>query len=130
MTSRLSILLVVPLVAVGMAGAIVTLVTREPDAAFDYRQRNPVRNDADEVQQVDMNAPEPVAGTQTKARDARCRPGTEGDIRNPWRCTVRYASGARFEFEVRLEADGSFNGVDPTGEHLISGCCVERPRPE
>jgi hypothetical protein len=119
------------LLATGVAGSVATMANRELDPAFEFRARNPLRVEPEQVERAVMNAPEPAAeGPKTKARSARCKAGTTGDLRNPWTCAVRYASGARFSYEVEVDADGAFEGQTADGQRLISGCCVEAPSAE
>ena len=128
MRKLLPLVLLGVLLTVGVAGSVATIANRELDPAFEFRARNPLRVEPDQVQRAVMNAPEPAAeGPKTKARSARCRAGTTGDLRNPWSCTVRYASGARFTYTVEVEADGAFTGQTADGQRFIEGCCVEGP---
>ncbi len=130
MRTWLPLLLVGPLLAVGIAGSVVTLANREIDPAFEFRARNPLRVEPDQVERAVMNAPEPAPDRKTEATAARCTPGGSGDIRNPWRCTVRYGSGSRFTYSVQVEADGAFRGESDDGQRIISGCCVAAPTTE
>ncbi|HEX8066691.1 MAG TPA: hypothetical protein VF520_09220 [Thermoleophilaceae bacterium] len=123
-------LVLVPLLAAGLAGTAVTLANREVDPSYAFRERHPLRIDADQVQRAVSTAPEPVPGRRTAARSARCRPGGGGDIRNPWTCTVAYGSGSRFTYSVQIEADGSFRGENRIGNRIVYGCCVKPPGAE
>lgn len=131
MRKLLPLVLLGVLLATGVAGSVATVANRDLDPAFELRARNPLRVEPEQVEQAVLNAPEPAAeGPKTEARSARCRAGTTGDLRNPWSCTVRYASGARFAYTVQVDADGSFEGQTAAGDRIISGCCVEAPTGE
>jgi hypothetical protein len=127
MRPRLQLLALVPILLAGTAGSATTLVEREADPAFDFRQRNPQRLEPPQVEEAVRAAPEPAERRQTPAVSARCTPGTEGDLRNPWTCTIRYQSGTRYEYLVTLDADGRFRGSAENGVRQIEGCCVEQP---
>lgn len=116
--------IVLPLLAVGIAGAVVAFANREVDSAFEFRARTPLRVEAERVEEAVLNAPEPVPEDKTEARAARCRSRGTGDLRNPWTCTVRYGSGQSFTYTVEVDPDGSFRGQNDIGDRLISGCCV------
>jgi hypothetical protein len=113
-----------PLLAVGIAGAIVAFANREVDSAFEFRARNPLQVEPVQVEEAVLNAPEPVPEKKTEAERARCRSRGKGDLRNPWTCTVRYGSGRAFTYTVEVDADGSFRGQNDIGDRIISGCCV------
>ena len=131
MRKLLPLVLLGALLAVGVAGSVATIANRDLDPAFELRARNPLRVEPDQVERAVLNAPEPAAeGPKTKARKASCKPGTTGDLRNPWTCAIRYASGARFTYTVEVDPEGAFNGQTDDGQRLISGCCVEAPSGE
>ena len=121
-------LLAVPLIAAGVAGALVTLSNRDLDPAFAFRARHPLPVTAEQVERAVVSAPEPVPARKTEARRARCTPGGGGDIRNPWTCTVAYGSGSRFTYSVQIEADGSYHGQNRIGNRIVYGCCVRPPQ--
>jgi hypothetical protein len=121
---RRGIFVVLPLLVVGIAGALTVVVVRESDAAFVYRQQNPRTVEPTEVELAVMTADEPVAeGKGTAATRATCTPGRRGELRNPWLCRVRYESGRRVGYSLTIAPDGSWNGVNPTGERRVNGCC-------
>jgi hypothetical protein len=45
-------------------------------------------------------------------------------LRNPWSCTIRYRSGTRAYYRVRVQPNGYYSG---TGAGIIDGCCVKTP---
>lgn len=116
-----------PLLAAGIGGTAVALANRELDSSFAYRQKSPLKVEAGQVEKAVMQSPEPAPVKKTRAVRARCTPGSRGDIRNPWTCRVRYASGNAFTYEVRVEADGEFRGQNAIGDRIIYGCCVNPP---
>jgi hypothetical protein len=122
-------LLLAPLVAAGAAGAAVAVANREADPSFAVAQRNPLKVQAEEVERAVLRAPEPAPENKTKARRAKCGSKGVGDLRNPWRCKVTYASGSTFTYEVRIESDGRFRGENDIGDRIIYGCCVTEPQP-
>ena len=127
----LPLVLLGTLLAVGVAGSVATVANREIDPVYELRARNPLRVEPVQVERAVMNAPEPAAeGPKTPARSARCKAGSTGDLRNPWQCTVRYRSGARFAYTVEVDSDGRFEGQTADGQRVISGCCVEAPSGE
>ena len=121
---KLGHLVLVPAVFAGLAGSTVTVANREADPAFEFRARHPLRITPAQVERAVMKAPEPAPDKKTPAKAARCTPGGSGDIRNPWRCAVRYGSGETFTYTVEIEGDGEFRGIDRTGDREIFGCCV------
>jgi hypothetical protein len=117
-------LVAVPFVVAGIAGSVAAVAGRDSDPAFDFRQRHPVALTAEQVQRAVIESPEPVPGARTRAKGARCASHGPGDLHNPWTCTVSYASGRAKTYRVRIEADGSYRGLDPSGDYLIYGCCA------
>jgi hypothetical protein len=118
--------LAAPLVA-GAAGTVATLSGRDADAAFLYRQENPVRLRVADVEELVKNAPEPVGGSHPPGVRADCAPGGSGELRNPWRCKVRYRSGLRATFRITMGSDGSYVGDYRGDRAIVRGCCVDLP---
>ena len=112
------------LAVVGVAGAITTVLVRPADSAFLFRQEAPTTVHADRLEELVKRPDEPVPASPTRAVKARCRAFGHGELRNPWSCRVRYASGTTFTYRIRIEPGGSYKGSDATGEHVVSGCCV------
>lgn len=122
---RRGLVVMVPLLAVGIAASLFTLKSRESDAAFLLRQQHPLRVERREVETVVQKAREPVpVGTGTPATGANCRRGSNSVRGNPWVCAVRYASGHVIHYTLTVAPNGSLSGSDPTGERTLQGCCV------
>ncbi len=119
------VLPIVFVLACGLAGTAVALGARGADSQFLYAQQNPQRVRVAEVERVVRTAPDPAVGRGAGV-SARCRPRGTGDLRNPWACTVRYATGRRARLTVRIQADGSYTGRYRAGGQA-GGCCVRLP---
>jgi hypothetical protein len=125
---RKALLLVLPVAVVGVIGALVSIAARESDANFVFRQQHAATVEARQVERAVMRAEEPVyGGNGTRAVAGTCKPGTEGERRNPWLCRIRYQSGRRVAYRIEIESDGSWHGVNSTGERLVRGCCIAVP---
>lgn len=116
------IALLAPLLAAVLAGALVAIGARGADSVFLTGQEQPSRLGAAEVERALRTAPEPGSG-RGRATSARCRPAGRRALRNPWSCTVTYASGRRARFAVTISEDGSFVGRH-AGGGAVRGCCV------
>jgi hypothetical protein len=57
---------------------------------------------------------------------ARCRALGDGPLRNPWTCTVRYATGRTAQLAVTVAPDGAYAGRY-RGGGTAEGCCIELP---
>lgn len=113
-----------PLLAVGVAGALALLVVRESDAAFVFRQQHPRTIEPTEVALAVKTVREPVfTGKSSPAVAASCRAGTQGERRNPWACRVRYASRRTVRYTLTISPDGGWSGVDRSGDRHVRGCC-------
>lgn len=129
--NRLEAAVVWMVVLVGIAGAVVVLRNRGGGDLFRVEQSRslslkpaPVLSAA-RVQVVVAQAPEPVApAKRTPPAQVRCRPGGAGVLGNPWSCTIRYRSGTRAHYRVRVQPNGRYRG---TGTGVIDGCCVRTP---
>jgi hypothetical protein len=125
---RRALLIILPVAIVGVVGALVAIAGREADANFVFRQQHAAIVEPRQVERAVMRAREPVPGNNgTKAVAGVCTPGKQGERRNPWLCRIRYASGRRVGYQVEIGPDGSFRGINPTGERLVSGCCIAVP---
>jgi hypothetical protein len=128
---RRALLVILPVAIVGVIGAIVAIGARESDANFVFRQQHAATIEPRQVERLVMRAREPVPGNnKTAAVQGRCAPGKIGERRNPWSCRIRYGSGRVVVYRVEIAPDGSFQGSNPTGERLVSGCCVAVPKAE
>ncbi len=128
---RLAAVIVWTVLAVGVAGGVLSLHSRgevellraEQSRALGLRSAGAPTSAG--VEAVVASAPEPVAPAQrTRPAHVRCRPGTGGTLRNPWSCTIRYRSGRRAHYRVVVEPNGYYSGA---GTGIIEGCCVEAP---
>jgi hypothetical protein len=127
---RRPLLLLIPLALVGLVGAGVVAATREGDAAFIFRQEHPLTIEPSQLEQLLKKATDPLpSANHASALSARCTPGREGQQRNPWRCSVRYASGHRIDYRIRVRPSGAYAGSDPTGVYATHGCCLAGASP-
>jgi hypothetical protein len=120
-------MLLAPILLVAVAAAIVTVSSRG-DAAFVFEQQHPRTVIPSELETLVAKAPQPTpSGPGPRASDVRCTPGSAAGERNPWRCRARYPSGDTIGYRVTVRPDGSYSGIDPTGQFLVRGCCVSTP---
>ena len=113
------------LLAVGVAGGYTGVRARERDDAFVLHQLHPTLVKKTDVDKMVATAPEPVSkGRGTPSVSTNCHPANFGDLRSPWKCTVRYRSGRTAHYDVNVEHDGHFTG---TGSGRFSGCCISVP---
>lgn len=116
------LLLFGPVLAVGLIAAITALGHRGADPAFVAAQRHPATIGAEALSQAVVLAREPRPGNRgARGRSARCRAGAADRLGNPWRCTVRFASGRAVRYRIRLSADGAFHGANRRGDGIIDG---------
>ena len=80
------------------------------------------------------STPDPV--TRAAGLRAGCTPLGSGELRNPWRCSISYASGRDVQHRVTLTASGAYTGDDEIISYqgqtqpdtgVINGCCVTIP---
>jgi hypothetical protein len=122
--TRRALLLVGPTLLVAVVAAIVAVSSRG-DAAFVYDQQHPSTVGEQELALLVKKAPQPTpSGPGSPARSVRCVAGSGSGQRNPWTCTVDYASGKRIRYRVTVKSDGSYTGGDRTRQFFIRGCCV------
>jgi hypothetical protein len=126
--------LVVPLLAVGLASFILIRAQQGSGGTLVAQQQQAEALTPAGVDRVVRAAPDPVG--REKASSARCVPLGRGELRNPWRCVLRYPTGRRFQYRVTISADGSYVGDDevvlapPPRHHdtgRITGCCIVVP---
>jgi hypothetical protein len=123
--TRRALLLLVPILVVGLIGAVVAVGSRGGDAAFQFDQQHPKTINALELETLVKKAPEPTpSGPGAAAKRVACTPGSRGGQRNPWRCAVRYGSGHTIRYRIRVRLNGAYSGIDPTGQFVVRGCCV------
>jgi hypothetical protein len=120
--------LLVPVLCAGLIGAGVSVGNRAADPDFLFRQRASVRVEPRQVEALVAKAPEPLGRPASverrRAIRAACQGAGRGQLRNPWRCTVRYGTGDVQKYSVRINVDGSLNGRNADGTGIVQGCCV------
>jgi hypothetical protein len=132
--TKLKIVLLVPLLAVGIVSFVIVRSQQGQGAALIARQQGAEALTPAKVAGLVRLAPASVAGEP--GRSATCVPLGSGELHNPWRCTIDYRSGRVIHYRVTLNADGSYTGDHQIvryrgrtsrGTGAISGCCVVIP---
>jgi hypothetical protein len=105
--------------------------------SFVVRQQHSQALSPVDVSDVVKAAPDPVALPRHEIGvQGLCNPGGSGALLNPWRCSIRYASGRLIGYLVTIHADGSYVGdhelVRYRGQSyrdtgVITGCCINVP---
>jgi hypothetical protein len=122
---RSALLLASLVILLGVAGAVVALTARQSDPQFVLDQQSLSPVSASQLSQLLAGSRDPRPGRrQARALSARCVPGQPGGLRNPWSCTVRYASLPKVAYRVDVAADGSIQGRSVDHALTLSGCCV------
>ena len=124
--SKRPALLVLPALAAGILGTVVSAGGRESDDAFKLDQRlNPVQ--PGQLEATVVRAPNALPGSGGRpGRTAKCTSRGSGELRNPWVCVVRYPSGDVVRYRVTVNPSRSWMGVTPV--LTIRGCCAGSPR--
>lgn len=126
-------LLVALVLAVGVAGSVVALHSREEDTQFVSRQRALAPVGVTQLERLILTTSDPRPGYSrrpARARGTRCLPGAPSALGNPWSCVVRYPRLPRVRYRVTVYADRSIYGSgQPEGRPLggvltVRGCCV------
>ena len=117
------LVVIVAVLAPGLAGSVVALGSRGADSHFIQGQKHPPNLRPGDVERLVRSAPDPRTGTGTGLA-ATCRRGGSGPLGHPWSCVVRYRSGNQARLVVRIRDDGSYSGRYSVGG-LAEGCCVE-----
>ncbi len=118
-------LAVIPVILVGLAAAAVGVSAHGGAAAFSAQQHGETRINPRQLDAMLLTTREPVPhGRGSIATAVACDPGTKGPKLNPWRCSIRYGSGAAIQYVVEVANSGRFVGVDKTGARVVRGCCV------
>jgi hypothetical protein len=112
---------------VSLAGAIVALGARGADEAFLLRQENPTTLSAGAVEKLMLTSPDPQPPHDPTGVSSHCTAHGKRDLRNPWRCSVRYRSGSVAQYHVTINADGSYRARYATGGSTARGCCLDLP---
>jgi hypothetical protein len=127
-------LLLAPLLAVALVSVVVVRTQSQGGAGLIARQHAAGVLTPGAVASVVRSAPDPV--TRADGRKAVCASLGSGELQNPWRCTIRYASGRLIQYRVTINAGGSYSGDQQivrfrgrthrdTGQ--ITGCCIAIP---
>ena len=126
-------LLVALILAVGVAGTVVALHSREEDTQFVARQQALAPVGAAQLETLILTTSDPRPGyarPPARALDARCFSATHTTLGDPWSCVVRYPRLPRVRYRVTVYADRSIYGSgQPEGRPLggvltVRGCCV------
>ena len=134
MSKPVKLLLLAPLLTVAVVSLVVVRTQAQGGAGLIARQRAAGVLTPGAVANVVRAAPDPV--TRRGGRKAVCAALGSGELRNPWRCTVTYASGRLIQYRVTIRAGGSYSGDQEivrfrgrtyrdTGQ--ITGCCIAIP---
>lgn len=122
---RRGVFLLFPALAIGVIGGLLTIAAHQGDAAFLFNQENPRTAQPRQFELVISKTKEPLpTGPGLPATGAHCVPGTQGPKRNPWVCTVRYGSGRKITYYLRVASDGTFKGAAKDGTRVVTGCCI------
>lgn len=134
MDSRARIALLTPLLVVGLVSFLYVRSNQGDGGTLIARQQQAQALTPAAVARVVRAAPDPV--TRAPGVRATCTSLGTGELLNPWRCTISYASGRRIRYRVTLSASGSYTGdheiLTYHGEThpdtgVISGCCLGVP---
>ena len=119
------VIVLVPVLAVGVAATVVAGRAREADDAFVLRQERLAPVQPRSLERLVASADNPIPGSGRRPGErADCRPGGSGERRNPWTCTVRYPSGDVVEYTVVVRPDRSIRGQSADGTLIVTGCCA------
>ncbi|MGH2837875.1 MAG: hypothetical protein ACRDJY_05950 [Thermoleophilaceae bacterium] len=124
------LLVVAPLAAAALAGAVAAVAGRGADDAFLLRQKNPTRVMTPAVEKLMLTAPAPDVPHNSPGTRARCRTQGRRELRNPWRCTVHFRSGSVARFLVTIRTDGSYRARYLDDTATATGCCLSVPAAE
>ena len=122
--------MVAPLAAAALAGAVAAMAGRGADDAFLLRQKNPTRVTTSAVEKLMLSAPAPDIPHNSPGTEARCSTEGRRELRNPWRCTVRFRSGSVARFLVTIRTDGSYRARYVGSTATATGCCLDVPAAE
>lgn len=123
------VLVLLPILAAGLAGTIFAVSAMDTDDQFVLRERNLRAVEAKQLESAVVTAPNPIPDSGGRRGDsADCRAGAEdGALRNPWRCTVRYPSGDIVRYRITVRPDRRFRGANRDGSLVVYGCCAGEP---
>jgi hypothetical protein len=123
-------MLVALILAVGVAGTVVALKSRESDPQFIVQQQDLAPVGAAQLDRLILTTSDPRPAYSGRARGARCASSSRGALGNPWTCVVRYPRLPRVRYRVTVYSDRSIHGSgQPEGRHVggtlvVRGCCV------
>jgi hypothetical protein len=126
-------LLVALILAVGLAGTVIALKSREGDTQLVSQQQGLLPVGATALERLILTTSDPRPGYGGRARDARCLSATATALGNPWICVVRYPRLPRVRYRVTVYADRSIygsgrpEGAGPGTALTVRGCCVGVP---
>src|SRR5437660_1644322 len=92
---RLTALLVIAVVVVGVAGAVVAVASRESDTAFLYRHEHPTTLEPPQLESAVVNAPDRGRRLPWRARAHSGTPSSAAPGRSPSERPPRRRSAAR-----------------------------------
>ena len=102
--------------AVGIAGTVIALKSREGDTQFVAQQQDLVPVGAAALERLIVTTSDPRPGYAGRARSARCSSQGSGALGNPWSCVVRYPRLPRVRYRVTVYASRSIFGAgEPEG---------------
>jgi hypothetical protein len=122
------------LLAVGLVSFVLVRSWQGQGDLLIARQQQARALSAGGVQDAVKRAPLGAGGR--RGTSAQCAPLGSGELKNPWRCTIAYASGREVGYTVTINANGSylgdhqlirFQGKSSPGPGQISGCCINIP---
>jgi hypothetical protein len=118
-------LVILPTIAVGLAGAAVAAFAHQGSAQIAAQQSVESVLNRHQLEAMLLDTTEPIPkGTGPQATTATCKPGTRGPKLNPWACTVAYGPKQRIKYRIEVASSGSFTGADRTGSRTVRGCCL------
>lgn len=134
---RFGWLLVASILAVGLAGTVLALHSREGNAQFVSEQQSLTPVGGAQLERLILTTSDPRPGyggsrarARARARGARCVSARHSALGNPWSCVVRYPRAPEVRYRVTVFADRAIYGSgQPIGQPLggvltVRGCCV------
>ena|SRR5437588_127846 len=128
--------LVLPLLAVGLVSFIL-IRSQQGEGGTLIASQHQIQPLSASVNRVMLGAPDPNNPYgHARATAANCTPLGTGQLRNPWRCLIRYPRGLLIQYRVTINASGHYVAdhevilAPPprlSSTAVISGCCVTVP---
>jgi hypothetical protein len=119
--------------AVGVAGTVLALHSREGNTQFVSQQQSLAPVGSSQLERLILTTSDPrpgYGGSGARARRVRCVSASHSTLGNPWSCVVRYPRTPEVHYRVSVHADRSiFGSGHPLGHvHgtvlIVKGCCV------